>query len=77
MRGMDIEANPLEKSAERRTLKILYEDEWLLIVDKPYGLMTVSDVPTQETLMTQVCAIRNIEGPGTHTDWTWQHQASS
>lgn len=64
MRGMDIEANPLEKSAEKRPLKILYEDEWLLIVDKPYGLMTVSDVPTQETLMTQVCAIRNIEGPG-------------
>ncbi len=64
MRGMDIEANPLEKSAVGRPLKILYEDEWLLIVDKPYGLMTVSDVPTQETLMTQVCAIRNIEGPG-------------
>ncbi len=64
MRGMDIEANPLEKPAVGRPLKILYEDEWLLIVDKPYGLMTVSDVPTQETLMKQVCAIRNIEGPG-------------
>ena len=64
MRGMDIDANPLEKSAEGRPLKILYEDEWLLIVDKPYGLMTVSEATTQETVMTQVCAIRNIEGPG-------------
>ncbi len=64
MRGMEIDANPLEKSTSGIPLKILYEDEWLLIVDKPYGLMTVSDTPTQETLMTQVCAIRNIDGPG-------------
>lgn len=64
MHGMDIETNPLELPTRGKPLKILYEDEWLLIVDKPYGLMTVSDDPSQETLMTQICAIRSIDGPG-------------
>lgn len=65
MRGMDVESNPLElPMAANPVLKIVYEDEWLLIADKPHGLVTVSENAGQESLMSMVGAVRAITGPG-------------
>lgn len=39
--GLDVEANPLEQQDERDNLTVLYEDERLIIVDKPAGMLSV------------------------------------
>ena len=62
-RGMNVAANPL--TAQDKHMKVLYEDEWLIIVDKPAGLMTASDDTAQDTLMSRVKKMRpDITGPG-------------
>lgn len=44
---------------------ILWEDDWLMAVNKPSGLITVSDNPDVDSLMRRVFAHRpNITGPG-------------
>lgn len=40
--GLSVEKNPLEEDLHRKTpLPILYEDEWLLVVCKPAGMLSV------------------------------------
>lgn len=40
--GLDVEPNPLEEDVHRQTvLEILYEDEWLMVVHKPAGMLSV------------------------------------
>lgn len=42
LQGLDVEPNPLENHAsEEQTLDIIYEDEWLMAVNKPAGMLTV------------------------------------
>lgn len=42
LQGLDMEANPLEKQPEQIPgLEILFEDQWLLVVNKPAGLLSV------------------------------------
>lgn len=46
-------------------VQILYEDKWLLAVNKPSGLLTMSGDETSDSLMRRVMAERpNISGPG-------------
>ena len=61
--GMDVATNPL--TAQDGHMKVLYEDEWLIIVDKPAGLMTASDDMALDTLMNRMKKMRpDITGPG-------------
>ena len=47
------------------SIDILWEDDWLMAVNKPSGLITVSDNPDVDSLMRRVLALRpNITGPG-------------
>ncbi len=40
--GLDVEKNPLEEDVHRNTpLEVLYEDEYLLVVNKPAGMLSV------------------------------------
>lgn len=40
--GLDVEDNPLlEDSCRNAVLDILYEDEWIVVVDKPSGMLSV------------------------------------
>ncbi|MCI5777107.1 MAG: pseudouridine synthase [Bacteroidales bacterium] len=64
MRGMDVEANPLEAPKAGGELKIVFEDEWLVVVDKPCGLMTVDESGGHDSLMGRIRTIRTITGPG-------------
>ena len=41
LQGLDVDVNPLETEDERETLEVLYEDEKLIIVDKPAGMLSV------------------------------------
>lgn len=42
LQGMEVEENPLTRNLHRDTdLEILYEDEWLLVANKPAGMLSV------------------------------------
>ncbi len=56
LRGLNVEPNPLlernRRMAER--LRVIYEDEWMLAVDKPEGMLSVlgkDDVPSVESII--------------------------
>ena len=41
LQGLDVEPNPLEATESESTLQTVYEDEWLWVVDKPAGMLSV------------------------------------
>lgn len=43
LQGLEVEANPMQQEAERgnEKLNIVYEDQWLLIINKPAGMLSV------------------------------------
>lgn len=42
LQGLEVDENPLSANAHKdTTLEIVFEDEWLLIVDKPAGMLSV------------------------------------
>lgn len=41
LQGLDVEDNPLHRQEERTELPVVYEDEWLIAVDKPAGMLSV------------------------------------
>ena len=41
LQGLDVEANPLEEPEERTSLPILFENENIIVVDKPEGMLSV------------------------------------
>ncbi len=41
LQGLDVESNPLATKPNDDTLKINYEDQWLIVIDKPAGMLTV------------------------------------
>lgn len=42
LQGLEIDANPLlALSEQKKELEIVYEDEWLLVVNKPSGMLSV------------------------------------
>lgn len=42
LQGMDVDENPLDKPnlELERQLEVVYEDEWLAIVNKPSGMLS-------------------------------------
>ena len=41
LQGLDVEVNPLEEPEQRSTLPIIFEDESIIVVDKPEGMLSV------------------------------------
>lgn len=43
LQGLEVEENPMERSAEQdgSRLETLYDDEWLAVVNKPHGMLSV------------------------------------
>lgn len=55
LQGLQVDPNPLEKPVEQ-PLPIVYEDEWLLVVNKPAGMLSVPgklNRPSVESLVRQ------------------------
>ena len=44
LQGLDVEESALEKGGEIDTLEVVYEDEFLLVVDKPSGVLSVPGI---------------------------------
>ena len=41
LQGLEVEANPLEEPEQRTTLPILFENEKIIVIDKPEGMLSV------------------------------------
>ncbi len=41
LQGLDVESNPLATNPDSDSLKIIYEDQWLIVINKPAGMLTV------------------------------------
>ena len=41
LQGLDVDPDPEQLSYEKMEIPVVYEDEWLLVVDKPSGLLSV------------------------------------
>lgn len=52
LQGLDVEPNPLEKVSSS-PIKVLYEDEWLMAVDKPAGMLSAPGKLDVESLPQQ------------------------
>lgn len=44
LRGLDVEENALEHGGDIKALEIVYEDEWLVAVNKPSGVLSVPGI---------------------------------
>ena len=66
LQGLDVEENPLMKkdSSIKEKPEIIYEDDWIIIVNKPAGMLSVpgkDDVPSVYSLIREYYP--DIEGP--------------
>ena len=52
LQGLEVEANPMQQGAERgnEKLNIVYEDQWLLIINKPAGMLSVPGKERQTSI---------------------------
>lgn len=41
LQGLDVERNPLAAVPSSEAVQVVYDDEWLMVVDKPAGMLTV------------------------------------
>lgn len=66
LQGLEVEANPMQQEAERgnEKLNIVYEDQWLLIINKPAGMLSVPGKERQTSIYDQAReAYPEAEGP--------------
>lgn len=50
MKGLNVEKNPLE-SAQTMNLETIYDDEWLTVVNKPAGMLSVPGKSKRESVL--------------------------
>ena len=52
LQGLEVEANPMQQGVERgnEKLNIVYEDQWLLIINKPAGMLSVPGKERQTSI---------------------------
>ena len=50
LQGLDVEPNPLETVHQNNTFEIIYEDEWILAVNKPAGMLSVPGKTSNKSL---------------------------
>ena len=57
LQGLAVDPNPLwAETAEKKPLEILWEDEWLLVVNKPAGMLSVPGKGAVDSLAAQLSA---------------------
>ena len=53
LQGLDVENNPLEKPVQdAAALHVIYDDQWLTVLNKPSGMLTVPGKALEESLYT-------------------------
>lgn len=65
MQGLDVEPNPLaENWAEDKELEIIYQDDAMVVVNKPSGLLSVPGKTIKDSAYTRLQAMfPDVEGP--------------
>ena len=65
LQGLDVEDNPLEMPMEDDTpLDVVYDDQWLTVLNKPSGMLTVPGKALEDSLLTRYqAAFTAIQGP--------------
>ena len=61
LQGLNVEPNPLETDSRHKDIAVLYEDEWIIAVDKPEGMLSVPGKLTVDSLQQRVQQIMNGE----------------
>ena len=54
LQGLDVEENPLLNYGKDKPMPIVYEDEDLVVVDKPAGLLSVPGVEIEDSALTRI-----------------------
>jgi tRNA pseudouridine32 synthase/23S rRNA pseudouridine746 synthase len=54
LQGLDVEDNPLIANPSESEVKIIYEDEYLIVVDKPAGMLTVPGKYDEATSLLEI-----------------------
>ncbi len=56
LQGLNVESNPLLGKNRSFHLTVIYEDQWLIVIDKPSGMLTVPGKDEEaESLLEKVC----------------------
>ncbi|GAK87350.1 ribosomal large subunit pseudouridine synthase A [Vibrio ponticus] len=65
LQGLDVDPNPLEDNwGKDKELEIIYQDEAIVVVNKPSGLLSVPGKTIKDSAYTRVQALfPNVEGP--------------
>ena len=73
LQGLEVEANPMQQEAERgnEKLNIVYEDQWLLIINKPAGMLSV---PGKERQTSIYDLAREAYPEASYIGWIWLHR---
>lgn len=58
LQGLEVESNPLVASHSSNEVKVIYEDKWLIVVDKPAGMLTVPGKDDESTSLLEM--VRNM-----------------
>jgi len=53
LQGLDVEPNRLERAMGDEALVELYDDQWLTVLDKPSGMLTVPGKQLEDSLLTR------------------------
>ena len=53
LQGLDVEDNPLEHPMTGAALSVVYDDQWLTVLDKPSGMLTVPGRELEDSLYTR------------------------
>jgi len=65
LQGLNVEPNPLEKNwAADKELEIVFQDEAMVVINKPSGLLSVPGKTVKDSAFTRLQALfPNVEGP--------------
>lgn len=63
LQGLDVEPNPLEKQIDEAPLNVIFEDEWLIVVNKPAGMLSIPGKLSSDSLQERVQRLRPSEEP--------------
>jgi tRNA pseudouridine32 synthase/23S rRNA pseudouridine746 synthase len=53
LQGLDVEENPLGKPMAAEALDVVYDDQWLTVLNKPSGMLTVPGKLLEDSLLTR------------------------
>ncbi len=63
LQGVDVEPNPLEKQINEFPLDVIFEDDWLIVVNKPAGMLSVPGKLSSGSLQERVQRLRPCKEP--------------